>query len=175
MKLWYQYDKTSSGWITLPQLCFLLYELPDSMTYFMLKTENNSLNEATFERYYEKKKTSNQVYEEMYKGAGDIGEVFIEGNNYFIHFEKQISIKEADMLQILKQYQIDVYNECYVHYKDVCNAIIKTSFDQTNSYYKSFNARVNRKIEKKWSKVHQGTMTIKCPFKNGNKKQKSNA
>jgi len=81
-----------------------------------------------------------------------------------LNYNTKSIISEKSALKILKDYD---FNECFmddirkeqISYNEVSKKLIDKNFKRFNISYKSYNARINRKIDKKWDS-HKYTSNI---------------
>lgn len=180
--IWCKYDKNTSRTISAWQFVFLIWDLPLSLTCpdtFIEDDENDSLfnklslnsieNEETlFSEEYQQKEVMKSLIKKLYVARENETEEIesweIENETYLLNYNTKSIISEKSALKILKDYD---FNECFmddirkeqISYNEVSKKLIDKNFKRFNISYKSYNARINRKIDKKWDS-HKYTSNI---------------
>ena len=158
-KLWVSYDTQNRGWITLEELWFLIYELPEPLGINRNIPEYD--DRYSYEWIYRSKKTYNEIMSFLthiytkHDPYGPIDVIMVDGEGFLIHKAKKICIKESKILAFLKEFKLTVKNGVWVYYSDLSKQLIERAFQRTHAEYKTSNARLNRKITKSWNKLYK--------------------
>jgi hypothetical protein len=161
LELWSEYDPEATGWITADQLLFLFYELPSPLGHGM-DTNKNYEEYSNFDKIYEKLtrensfiakcQADNKVEDEL--ELNQITKLKFDNEYYLVNKTKGIIIKEAKAARIVSLYNIRLYEERKVHFKEVILQLIKNVFDSTKEDYMP-NAIVQGKFDKKWKNKYK--------------------
>lgn len=132
-QLWSDYDPYATGWITMTDLIFLLYELPPPLgrrLSIMQKMEDNT--------------------EDTKKSSGSR-----QQERYLVNEEKRIVMKKVEALDLLKGLKIRMYPDAtkQIHYVDVFRALIKRIMDEKRIDY-VLASNLNRKMNNMWIKKY---------------------
>lgn len=134
--LWQEYDPQASGWITMTDLVFLLYQLPPPLGSKNLDIDFDSDDDKTEAK----------------------GSRTMQQERYLVNPEKGIIMKKMDALDLLKGLKIKVYpdSEKQIHFPDVVKALLKRVFTEKNYDFKLSHS-LNTKMKKKWKNKHKKT------------------
>lgn len=154
MSVWADYDPDATGWIDINQLLFLVYELP--IPYGKGKISGEYTSEYDYDRVYDKLVHENllTVRAQTTKNSealeqNEIKQCMLEDGIYWINEAKGLIIKDTRTAAIVKDYNIPVYEDQKVHFKDVLQQLVKNAFDATEEEYLPDNV-VQERFRKKW-------------------------
>jgi voltage-gated cation channel len=120
VKQWNEYDPNATGWISVENLAFLIYELPPPIGLGKWVLEENYYNEKFYKSKMKDNKIESKIYRDLESQSKQKGEPIthfeVEGVKYMIHREKKIFMKETKMLQILGKFAIPVYKNTKVSF-----------------------------------------------------------
>ena len=133
LDIWVEYDPKATGWISLQELIFLLYELPQPLGKRSRRFDKDAQGRDTDQEGGKKMK---------------------QQDKYLFNMEKQIVIKKVDALDLLKDLKIKVHDdpEKQIHWVDVFKALIKRICKDKEIDIK-LTHNLNQKIKKNWNKV----------------------
>lgn len=137
--LWQDYDNDATGYITMQDLVFLLYELPPPLG-----------------------KRSRQIDSELLMEKNSGGDGRNTGarhqERYLVHKDKKIIMKKRDALDLLSDLKIKVHEDAVkqIYWVDVFKALIKRVFVDKNLEYK-LSETLNKKMKSNWNKKHKIT------------------
>ena len=128
IELWQHYDPYASGWITMTDLVFLLYELPPP-----LGRRPSSLTQYDDTQYDPDSKQQ----------AGSR-----QQDRYLVNYEKRIVMKKVEALELLKDLKIKMYPDAtkQINYVDVFKALIKRILEEQKIEY-ALTSNLNRKMD----------------------------
>lgn len=131
---WQWYDPGATGWITMTDLVFLLYELPAPLGKRSSRINSNLAGESQEST----KKTLRQQ------------------DRYLVNVEKRIIMKKIDALDLLRGLKIKVYSDVkrQINFVDVFKALTKRIFIDRQIDYK-LSTNLSKKINKQWNKKHK--------------------
>jgi len=116
INLWQDYDPSASGFITMTDLVFLLYELPPPLGKRSSKCHTDSSQLGTSDpRHF-----SSTLRAE---------------DRFLVNLEKGIIIKKVNALDLLKGLNIKIHQNNQVHFVDVFKALIKRIFMEMKMEY----------------------------------------
>ncbi|CAI2378685.1 unnamed protein product [Moneuplotes crassus] len=161
--LWSDYDPKATGWISIDAYIFLLFELPKPIG---LGREVPLSYRKNYVTLYNSQMEQNSIEVRIEVGKDVRHEEYLQeckeillikdkerNKRYFYHTEKKILLREDLWLKILKHYNIPIYENRRIHFKDVCKRLIKNSsgHGNLNRVLRSNSFRLlERKIRKKW-------------------------
>jgi hypothetical protein len=133
--LWQHYDPYGSGWITMTDLVFLLYELPPPLG---------------------KRPSSLSQYDDHNHREGNTNTGSRQQDRYLVNYEKKIVMKKVEALELLKDLKIKMYPDAtkQINYVDVFKALIKRILEEQKIEYQ-LSSNLNRKMDSQWSKKHK--------------------
>ncbi|CAI2381758.1 unnamed protein product [Moneuplotes crassus] len=153
--LWSDYDPKATGWVSIDAYVFLIFELPKPIG---LGSEVPTNYKQNYDIMYKARMQQNSIEalvelgEEIQNGEHlkECREILIikdkeHNKRYFYHLKKKILLREGLWLKILKDFNIPVYDDGRVHFKDVCKRLIKNS-----SHNEKLDGILKRKLRKKW-------------------------
>ena len=138
--LWQEYDEKATGWISMENLVFLLYELPPPLGKQSEKLDVENVNESNKNRDQSKK------------------------DRFLVSPERGIVLRKIDAMEILRDLKIKVSEDKNkVHFVDVFKALIKRILMKENIDYK-LSPNLNNKITKEWTKKHKESSDTKSRY-----------
>ena len=107
LNLWSEYDPNASGWISIDELIFFLYELPEPLGYGKEIPELS--DDYEFENLYQRRKRENSLKAEAFTNSANkklcelnkISSIILNGEKYISHNEKGLIIKETKSISIV--------------------------------------------------------------------------
>ena len=107
LNLWSEYDPDATGWISIDELVFFLYELPEPLGYGKEIPELS--DEYEFGHLYERRKRENVLKAEAFTNNRKqkhieyvkIGSIMMNGEKYISHEGKGMIIKETKAISIV--------------------------------------------------------------------------
>lgn len=142
LDLWMEFDPNATGWISLPELIFLLHELrPPLGRISTLLSLGRRANKAGEE----------DSIESDIKNAGK--EEHHQRDRYICNFEKGIVLKKKVALELLNDLKIKLYDngtDRGIHFSDVYRALMKRVLIERGIDYK-LSPSLNRKMKNYWA------------------------
>jgi hypothetical protein len=139
IELWQDYDNDATGYITMQDLVFLLYELPPPLGKRSARIDSEIL---MAEQNAENQRNAGIRHQER----------------YLVHKEKKIIMKKRDALDLLSDLKIKVHQDTVkqIYWVDVFKALIKRVFVDKKLDYK-LSENLSKKIKSNWGKKHKTT------------------
>jgi hypothetical protein len=154
LELWSEYDPDATGWITVDEWMFLIYELPYPYGKGLVKPEYEQF--YNIDKIYSKLLLENKfIFSQSVKAensdsvANNIMLIENEHEYFWVNSKKGIVIKDIRTAAAMSNYNIPVYTDHKVHFKDVLRQIILNSFQATNEHFLP-QQKVIMKFNKKW-------------------------
>lgn len=113
LNLWSEYDPNATGWISIDEFIFFLYELPEPLGCGKEIPELSDNYE--FEHLYQRRKHENNLKAEAFTnsvrrntlGSNKITNIILNGEKYISHDDKGFIIKETKSISIvIKAYSL---------------------------------------------------------------------
>ena len=153
-ELWSDYDPEGTGWISVDQFVFFIFELPLPFGKGKLTPEHSSIYE--YDYIHNKLKQENEYllkaldfYQDEFWRKDKIVVKLVDGNFYLVNEAKGLAIKDIRTPLIVKNYKTPIYEGKLINFKHALQQVIVNAFESTNEEYLP-DKITQQRFEKKW-------------------------